>query len=61
MLKCNELVRSFIELCEELGVPVSIEKTDWASTLITFLGVLLDGKNLVLAIPEDKRIKALNS
>ena len=27
---------------------------------IVFLGILLDGTNMILAIPEDKRLKALN-
>ena len=54
------LVRKFLELCEELNVPVAEEKTEWASTEIKFLGILLDGKNKCLTIPEDKRLKTIN-
>ena len=48
-------------MCRELGVPVSMEKTEWASELIVFLGILLDGRIKLLAIPEDKRIRALEA
>ena len=58
-LRCNELMRIFLELCEELCIPVSVEKTEWASTLMIFLGILLDGMNKVMGIPEDKKSKAL--
>ena len=57
---CNKLVRNFLDLCSKIGVPVAIEKTEWANSVMTFLGLLLDGKNFVIGIPEDKRIRALN-
>ena len=59
MLRCNFMINQFLILCEELGVPVSMEKTEWASVLVIFLGILLNGKDLVLAIPEEKCIKAV--
>ena len=58
-LRCNYLVQHFLKLCEELNIPVSLDKTEWASTLMTFLGILLDGKNRCLNIPEDMRKRAL--
>ena len=48
---CNSLVRNFLTLCEEINLPVALDKTEWACEKLTFLGILLDGKNLVLAIP----------
>ena len=57
----DAMLRTFLDLCQDLGIPVSEEKTEWANTLIIFLGILLDGMNLVLAVPEEKRIRALNS
>ena len=48
-----------MDLCSELNIPMAIEKTQWASTLIVFLGILLDGRNMVLSIPLDKKEKAL--
>ena len=43
-----------------MRVPISLEKTEWASTRMIFLGILLDGEYKVLVVPEEKRIKALN-
>ena len=37
-----------------------MEKTDWASIIIIFLGILLDGRRQILAIPEEKRLKTLS-
>ena len=59
-VRCNFLIGKFLEICSTIGFPVSIEKTEYAHTKIIFLGILLDGENLCLAIPEDKRIKALH-
>ena len=56
---CNKMISQFLLLCEDIGVPISMEKTEWASELLIFFGILLDGKNLILAIPEEKRARAL--
>ena len=62
VLWCNHLIQEFLWLCKELNVPVSMEKTEWASpsALIISLGILLDGKNLILVIPNEKCVKAIN-
>ena len=57
---CNELMRSFLKLCQRLRIPVSKDKTEWAVTVIVFLGVLLDGQRKILAVPEEKHIHTLN-
>ena len=57
---CNWLVSQFLGLCEEIGCPVSLDKTEWAADQIIFLGILLDGRNHCLSIPDDKRLKAVN-
>ena len=54
------MIQSFVEMCLEVGMPLALEKTEWACVQIVFLGILLDGKNMILAIPEDKRWKAIN-
>ena len=59
-IQCNRLMQSFLDLCAEIGVPISLEKMSWANTIFEFLGILLDGKNKVLVVPEQKCIKALN-
>ena len=55
------LVRSFLQICDQIGCPVSEEKTEWGTEYITFLGILLDGKHHQLAIPQEKQIKAINT
>ena len=39
--------------------PVAMEKTEWATTIIVFLGMLFDTKRQVIAIPLDKKEKAI--
>ena len=50
--ECNNMVRSFLSLCHEIGCPVSLDKTEWASTNMVFLGILINGVNHTLSIPE---------
>ena len=52
---CNWMIEKFVKLCDQLGTPVSMEKTEWASDRTIFLGILLDGRYLVLVVPEEKR------
>ena len=56
---CNQVIQVFLDTCAQLGVPVAMEKTEWATELIVFLGILLDGRNMVLAIPQEKRTVAV--
>ena len=56
---CNAMVRSFLDLCKNINLPVSLDKTEWACEKLVFLGILLDGKNLVFSIPVDKRDRAI--
>ena len=58
-LLCNALISQFLQLCSELSLLVAADKTEWATTLIVFLGILLDGTRLVLCIPLEKQEKAL--
>ena len=57
---CNEMISKFVKICENIGVPLAFDKTEWACIGLVFLGILLDGQHMFLAIPEDKRIKAIN-
>ena len=57
---CNQMVRKFIQLCHFIGCLMSHEKTEWVAPLMTFLGILLDGRHRLLCGPEDKKLKALN-
>ena len=57
---CNEIVMIFLRTCQDINFPVSHNKTEWASPLMVFLGMLLDGRSQTLSIPVDKRLEALN-
>ena len=57
---CNQLIRSFLHLCAELRIPVTINKTEWAAPCMVFLGILLNGRNLTISVPLDKQEKALH-
>ena len=59
LMHCNFMIQQFLDLCGELNVPISAEKTEWASETVIFLGILLDGHHLILAIPVEKRDKAV--
>ena len=37
-----------------------MDKTEWATQLIVFLGILLDGEHFVLSIPTEKRLIAIS-
>ena len=57
---CDDMMVTFLQLCSRLGIPVAEDKTVWAAICTVFLGTLLDGKNKVLAVPEDKRQGTIN-
>ena len=52
--QCNDQVRKFFELCELINLPISLEKTVWASTMLVFLGLLIDTVKQRIFIPLDK-------
>ena len=56
---CDELMKMFLKLCQQIGVPVVMEKTESATTLIVFLGILLDGISHTLGIPQEKKDHAI--
>ena len=57
---CERLMRRFMAVCESICFPVAEEKTEWASTLITFLGLVLNGRMFTLMVVQDKKFKAIN-
>ena len=58
--RCNYLIAKFLKLCSEVGVPISEEKTEWATTRIVFLGMLLDRYWMLICVLEEKRVKVMN-
>ena len=57
---CNHQLDIFLNLCQQIGFPVSLEKTVRATTMIVFLGLLIDGKHHIVGIPVEKVWRALN-
>ena len=60
VLRCNYLLRSFIDICTDIGVPIAHDKTEWAETCTVFLGILLDGRNFLLCLPIEKRDRPIH-
>ena len=46
--------QSIFRCMQNIGCPISMEKTEWATQLITFLGMLLNGKTLAISVPIEK-------
>ena len=59
-LLCNNQVNEFIRVCDLIAFPISLEKTFWGATKLTFLGLLIDTINQCVCIPMDKVKKAVN-
>ena len=55
---CNNQIQSFLDICEQVNFPVSMEKTFWGTTKLTFLGLLIDTINQLICIPVEKVQKA---
>ena len=56
---CEKILTTFHELCGQLGVPLALEKVIWSTTRVVFLGILLDGKLYLLALPAEKIDRAV--
>ena len=57
--RLNFLLSEFIHIRGLVGMPIALEKTEWATTLIMFLGILLDGERFILSLPLEKQEKAV--
>ena len=53
------MVHEFLAICKRICCPIAMEKTEWPDALMVFLGMLLDGKRRIIAIPMEKKIKAI--
>ena len=56
---CDAQIQQFLDLCESIKFPVSIEKTVWGDTWIIFLGLLINAVQKLICIPEDKITRAI--
>ena len=57
---CDEQLKCFLDVCQEIRFPVALEKTFWGCTMLTFLGLLLDSESQTICIPIEKVVKALD-
>ena len=57
---CNYQIQTFLEICGAIKFPISLEKTFWASSRMTFLGFLIDSVNQIVGIPIEKLTKGRN-
>lgn len=47
-------LKSFVNLCEKLGVPLSYEKTEMPSQVMEFVGITIDVQRQEIRLPGDK-------
>ena len=57
---CDKHIQNFLDVCSDINFPVSMEKTFWGRTQITFLGLLIDTARQLVLIPEDKINRAID-
>ena len=55
---CDQQIHTFLQVCKQIRFPVSEDKTEWASTRLIFLGLLIDTVRQLVMIPVDKVNKA---
>ena len=55
---CKRQIQAFLDVCEQVGMPVNFEKTFWATTCLTFLGLLINTVTQTMSIPKEKIEKA---
>ena len=57
---CDGQIKMFLKVCQTINFPVSMEKTFWGTTKLTFLGLLIDTVAQLVCIPTDKIEKAID-
>ena len=56
---CDGQIACFLDICDIIGFPVSMDKTVWGENVIIFLELLIDCINRVVSIPVEKIDKAI--
>ena len=51
---CNRQIQLFLDICRQINMPISLEKTFWGTTQLVFLGLLLDTTRRMVFIPQEK-------
>ena len=56
---CSNIMVSFKQVCDEIGMPISPDKVVWPVQVIQFLGLTIDTILMVVKVLEDKRADIL--
>ena len=56
---CDGQIHDFIKICDEINFPLAPEKMEWGTTVIVFLGILINTVTQTIAIPVDERDRAV--
>ena len=54
---CDQQTRTFMDICHEVGIPINLDKTFWATLMLTFLGLLIDTLHQMVFLPKEKTVK----
>jgi len=54
---CQKLIMHFNAICSELGVPINERKSEGPTTVMTFLGLVIDSDRMLICIPTPKTIE----
>ena len=52
--ECTAALEKTREICSVLGVPLALHKTEGPTTCLSFLGIELDTRHMILRLPRDK-------
>jgi hypothetical protein len=52
--RCDKILDIFHIVCQDLGVPIAVDKTVYPTEVLVFLGLELDTINMVVRIPLEK-------
>lgn len=58
--QANQFLGIFLQLCQQIGMPVADDKTVTATPIIVFLGMIINALHNTVGLPVDKVDKALN-
>ena len=57
--QCARHLTTFLEVCDDLGIPVAMDKVDGPAAVLTFLGLELDSTQQRIRLPPDKLAELL--
>ena len=55
--ECSQNLRTVLAVCEELGVPLAVDKLEGPADRLTFLGIEIDTQAGVLRLPPEKLVR----